>query len=543
MTEFDAPPPLAPESVQLTARPPSLIPALAADRQSQAFVETMPDGTRVLYRTDGMPIRQWNVDGSIVSFDAQGRPQTPMTADGAHQPSSHPVPDGAPKALVMDKPDGQGRPVGVTFPDGTQARYAYEPDGGRVVHYSTGVVTTEDKAGNILAERLPNGTVLTAQGSQGQPIGGAARGGQLPGAQQMVATAAMPSQDGTTVVDPAGKPVRQITADGTVYDQFDAQGRPTSGITPDGSRFTITYDAKGDAFELFADGQPARPAPARRVVQQVAPDGTVFNGMNSNGRPTSGVSPGGGRFTVTYQPKADSTAGATDRPATRSSSGGQALPPAAPDTAAPGSAGRPTSGTLPDGTRYTVTYDAKGDAFQHLSNGTTVEYSPSGKIIKETTPDGTVFDSFDGNGRPTSGTTADGTHFTTTYDAKGDTFQHFSDGTTVEYDGSGHPIKTWTPDGKEITWAVDLPALEAAARTVSAEHDSIQHTSFNLKNLFTMMEGEWKGPAGATLEPLATAFNGISDTLLALLADAVSRMKKAHENYVAAESTNTKNLN
>ncbi len=50
-----------------------------------------------------------------------------------------------------------------------------------------------------------------------------------------------------------------------------------------------------------------------------------------------------------------------------------------------------------------------------------------------------------------------GTHFTTTYDAKGDTYQHFADGTTVEYDPNGHPLKTWTPDGTEITWAVDLP--------------------------------------------------------------------------------------
>ena len=48
MTDIEAPPQLDPDSLRVTARPVAFAPALAAHRQSQAFVETKPDGTRVL---------------------------------------------------------------------------------------------------------------------------------------------------------------------------------------------------------------------------------------------------------------------------------------------------------------------------------------------------------------------------------------------------------------------------------------------------------------------------------------------------------------
>jgi YD repeat-containing protein len=204
--------------------------------------------------------------------------------------------------------------------------------------------------------------------------------------------------------------------------------------------------------------------------------------------------------------------------------------------------GRPTSGTTAGGTHFTTSYDAKGDAFEHLADGTTVELSPTGKVIQQVAPDGTVFDGFDGQGRPTSGTTAGGTHFTTTYDAKGDTFQHFGDGTTVEYDPNGHPLKTWTPDGTEITWAVDLPALANAAFRTGVEQQLIENAARSLKAAFTSIEGIWSGPAAESLPPLANAFQTVTDQLVALLGDAVNRMKTSYQNYVQAETTNTNNL-
>jgi YD repeat-containing protein len=174
----------------------------------------MPDGTCVLYRSDGTPLRQWNADGSIVTFDRQGRPASGTTAHGMHHPSPGPAPTTPRTPLVVDQPDGQARPVGVTFPDGTRARYQYQPDGGRVVHYSTGVVTTEDGAGRILAERLPDGTVLNAFDREGRPIGGTAPGGRPLRLQQPIDASAMPPGV-PAVVDPAGPVVRQVTADGT----------------------------------------------------------------------------------------------------------------------------------------------------------------------------------------------------------------------------------------------------------------------------------------------------------------------------------------
>jgi YD repeat-containing protein len=483
VTEISAPPRLDPESIRVAARPPALAPALVAERQLQAFVETMPDGTRVLYGTDGSPIRQWNVDGSIVSFDAQGQPQTRATVDGANHPSPAPASTATHPALVVDQPDGQGRPVGVTFPDGTRAVYQYQPDGGRVVQYSTGVVTTEDGAGHILTERLPDGTVFTSFDSAGRPVG-TTPGGQPLRVQQPTDAPAMPP-DPAAVVHPGAQVVRQVTSDGTVFDGFDGQGRPTSGVSSDGARFTVTYAPKSD---------PSQQPPANRAAQP---------------------------------PPA-----------------GNALPPGAPDAAAPDNtnAGAPTSGTTPDGTRFTTTYDAKGDSFEHLADGTTVEFSPSGKVIRQVAPDGTVFDGFDGQGRPTSGTLPDGTHFTTTYDAKGDTYQHFGDGTTVEYDPNGNPLKTWTADGTEITWAVDLPALAHAAFRVGVEQQLIENAARSLKAAFTSVEGMWSGPAAESLPPLANAFQTVTDQLVALLGDAVNRMKTAYQNYVQAETTNTNNL-
>ncbi|WP_345634397.1 hypothetical protein [Rugosimonospora acidiphila] len=653
--ELEEPRPAGPLTPSVAARAP--LP------QSRTFVETMPDGTRVLYGADGLPIRQWNADGSIVSFDAQGNPVTETTADGTQQPPPQRNPPADPANLVTDRPDAQGRPMGVTFPDGTLARYEYQPDGSRVVRYSTGVVTTENGVGQLLTERLPDGTVYNGFDSQGRPISGTLPDGS---AFQLRYTADGPVRQppGTpATVDPGGQPVRQVTADGTVLDGFDGQGRPDSGVLPDGTRFTITYDAEGDSFQHFADGTTVEYSPGGKVLQQVTADGTTFDGFDAQGRPDSGTLPDGTRFTITYDAEGDSfqhfsggstveyspggkvlrqvTADGTtfdgfdaqgrptsgtlsdgsqftitydaegdsfqhfsDGSTVKYSPGGKVLEQITadgttfdgfdgqgrPDSGvlpdgtrftitydaqgdsfqhfadgttveySPGGKvlqqvtadgttfdgfdgqGRPTSGTLPDGTRFTITYDAEGDSFQHFADGTTVEYSPDGKVIKEITPDGTTFDGFDGQGRPTSGTLPDGTHVTITYDAEGDVFEHFSDGSTIEYDSHGRVIKTWTPDGTEITWAVDLPALDSAASAVAAEAAIIANNVASLKLVFNTVEGLWESPAGMSLPPLVNTFNMVTDGLVELLNDAVNRMRTAYQNYYDTESTNTGNL-
>jgi YD repeat-containing protein len=238
--------------------------------------------------------------------------------------------------------------------------------------------------------------------------------------------------------------------------------------------------------EKLSDGSVIETDPGGRTVRQVTPDGTVFTNFDGSGRPTRGVLPGGGAFTMTY--------------------------------------------------------DAQGDVFQHLSDGSTVETDAHGHVIRQTTADGTVFSSFDGQGRPTQGTMADGTHFTITYDAHGDTFQHFNDGTVVETDPNGRTIQTWLPDGTQITWAVDLPALQTATGQVSAEHTQMHEAIFILKSVFNDVENMWDSPAGMTLHPLVDTFKTVTDSLMTLLEDAINRMRSAYQNYVNTENTNTHNL-
>jgi hypothetical protein len=173
--------------------------------------------------------------------------------------------------------------------------------------------------------------------------------------------------------------VRQVTADGTVFDGFDDQGRPTSGVAGDG----MTYDATGAAFQQFTDGGPAQPMPGGPVVQQIAADGTVVDGFDDQGRPTSGIRP-------------------------------------------------------------------------------------------------------------------DGSRFTTTYDAQGDTYQHFGDGTTVEYDPNGRPLRTWTAEGVEITWVVDLAALANATARVAVEQQVIANAARSLHAAVDSIQAVWSGPAGDT---------------------------------------------
>ena len=84
--------------------------------------------------------------------------------------------------------------------------------------------------------------------------------------------------------------------------------------------------------------------------------------------------------------------------------------------------------------------------------------------------------------------------------------------------------------------------MAAAAGRVAVEQQVIENAARSLQAAFTSVEGMWNGPAGATLPPLVTAFNTVTDQLVTLLGDAVNRMRTAYQNYVSAETTNTSNL-
>lgn len=416
------------------------------------------------------------------------------------------------ESLVQTRPDG----TRVEYrPDGTPARQ-WNPDGS---------ILTYDQQGLPAVETLVDGTTITfhADGTS---------------------TESLP--DGTTFdFDASGKALRESTPDGTTFSGFDGDGRPTRGVLPGGSAFSLTYDAKGDTFERFADGSEVETDSGGHVVRQVTPDGTTFTSFDGTGRPTAGVLAGGGGFTIRYDARGDAIQTFDDGTVVQTDPNGRVIREVTPDgtvfTSFDGS-GRPTAGTSASGQGFTLTYDAHGDTFEHLGNGAVIETDPGGRTIREVTPDGTVFTAFDGQGRPTDGTTSDGHHFTITYDSHGDSFEHLDDGTVVETDPQGHPIRTWTPEGVEITWAVDIPALNAAIGQVSAERDSMKDAFANLRTTFTDVESIWDSPAGMSFHPLADSFNTVTQSLLDLLDDAIDRMRAAYHNYVDTENTNVGNL-
>ncbi|MFG2041284.1 hypothetical protein, partial [Dactylosporangium sp. NPDC048998] len=247
------------------------------------------------------------------------------------------------------------QPAVQTMPDGTRVEY--------------------DADGNPTRQWNPDGSVRTYQ-----PDGTSTE--QLP--------------DGTSLyLDQSGKPVREVAPDGTTYTSFDGQGRPTSGVTPAGAGFTLSYDAQGDVFEKLDDGTVLETDPGGKPIREVTPDGTTYTSFDDRGRPTGGVSANGSQFTLSY--------------------------------------------------------DAQGDVFETFDNGTVLETDPGGKPIREVAPDGTTYTSFDGGGRPTSGVTASGIGFTITYDAQGDAFEKFDDGTVLETDPGGKPIREVAPDGTTYT--------------------------------------------------------------------------------------------
>ncbi len=204
--------------------------------------------------------------------------------------------------------------------------------------------------------------------------------------------------------------------------------------------------------------------------------------------------------------------------------------------------GRPVDGFDKDHRHFAVSYDGAGNASWKFDNGDVLVYDPNGKPVREVTPDGTTFTSFDDKGRPTEGYTAAGIHFKLTYDDKGDVFEHLGDGTVIETDPNGKPLKMWPPNGPMIDFAVDIPALHDAIGKVRTERDYISDRLQDLKRISTDVAEMWDSPAGKSFPPVVDAFSTSAYTFVALLDDAISRMGRAYDNYGSTEKTNVANL-
>ncbi|MBQ0982953.1 hypothetical protein, partial [Micromonospora sp. M61] len=88
--------------------------------------------------------------------------------------------------------------------------------------------------------------------------------------------------DGTKVDrNPDGAVVRQTTSEGTVFDRFTADGKPTHGTVPgtDGQpaqAVDITYGGDGSSTWTYADGTKVDRNPDGAVIRQTTSEGTVF---------------------------------------------------------------------------------------------------------------------------------------------------------------------------------------------------------------------------------------------------------------------------
>jgi YD repeat-containing protein len=461
--------------------------------------------------------------------------------------NTQPQADGPPDQTTYTSFDDRGRPTAGNNPNLGAFTISYNPDGSYVEHFANGTAYTFDPHGHLLSAYLPDGTTYTSFDNQGRPTAG-----NTPNVGSYTITY---NPDGSytqhlangtdTTYDPTGHIRTEHLADGTTYTSFDAQGRPTAGNSPNGS-FTITYNPDGSYTQHLANGTDATYDPSGHIRTEHLADGTTYTSFDSQGRPTAGTNPDNGTFTINYNP--DGTY--SEHLANGSTLSFDANDRVVKETTADGTTfsdfdgqGKPHHGSLPNGSGFTITYDSQGNVYDHFADGSTVESSPDGNPIQETTANGTTFSDFDANGRPQHGRLPDGTPFTITYDAQGDTFDHFSDGSGVEFDPKGRVIKTWTPDGVEITWAVDIPALGNSIVKVSGQRDMLVDNVRQLKTTFVNIENHWKSPAGTSFTTLSTNFNAATDALVGLLDEAVSRMRTAYNNYVATESTNAANLN
>jgi YD repeat-containing protein len=275
-----------------------------------------------------------------------------------------------------------------------------------------------------------------------------------------------------------GDIVRERTADGSVLESFDSFGRPHEGIQ-NHAHYRIDYGANGRVVNTFDDGTVIEYDAAGRITREETPDGTVYDNFDDQGRAIGGSSPDSPDFTVDYPDDGGSVVHYSDGTSAAFDAAGNLVPPPAADVAvharsAPASEpltvstttettandgtvysafdgrGRPISGRTAEGDPFTITYDDRAhSSTTTFGDGTSVTADAAGETLRLTTPDGSVYTSFDSTGRPTHGVTGDGQTVDLTYLSDGGSTVRYSgpDGTvTVTSGADGDPLRMVTED-------------------------------------------------------------------------------------------------
>ncbi|MFY1672107.1 hypothetical protein ACN27G_19400 [Plantactinospora sp. WMMB334] len=432
------------------------------------------DGTVVEFDRAGDPVRQTLSDGGVYSgFDGEGRPTvgvadgqrfsigyddggggggswvryadgTVVEFDRAGDPVRQTLSDGG----VYSGFDGEGRPtVGVA--DGVSFAIQYDDGGGSWVRYADGTVVEFDRAGDPVRQTLSDGGVYSGFDGEGRPTVGVADGVSFAIQYDDGGGSWVRYADGTVVeFDRAGDPVRQTLSDGGVYSGFDGEGRPTVGVA-DGVSFAIQYDDGGGSWVRYADGTVVEFDRAGDPVRQTLSDGGVYSGFDGEGRPTVGVADGVS-FAIQYDDGGGSWVRYADGTVVEFDRDGDPVRQTLSDGGVYSSfdgEGRPTLGVA-DGVSFAIQYDDGGGSWVRYADGTVVEFDRDGDPVRQTLSDGGVYSSFDGEGRPTVGV-ADGQRFSIGYDdgGGGGSWVRYADGTVVEFDRDGDPVRQTLSDG------------------------------------------------------------------------------------------------
>ncbi|MDH6109461.1 WXG100 family type VII secretion target [Kitasatospora sp. MAP12-15] len=89
---------------------------------------------------------------------------------------------------------------------------------------------------------------------------------------------------------------------------------------------------------------------------------------------------------------------------------------------------------------------------------------------------------------------------------------------------------------------VDLAQLADAIVIVGARKDSITNEVSIINGIFQQAESCWTGPAGTSFASFQAEFTQDMLALNDLLAEMVTRMTAAHDQYVQVEEANTANF-
>ncbi|MET8550516.1 RHS repeat domain-containing protein, partial [Micromonospora zamorensis] len=274
------------------------------------------------------------------------------------------------------------------------------------------------------------------------------------------------SADGTVVdYDSNGHPVRQQLPDGTVFDGFTAEGKPTHAILPGNQDVSITYGGDGSSTWSYADGMKVSRDSSGALTYQSTSDGASFDRFTADGRPTHGSVPGADGqpaqdVSIAYGGDGSSTWSYADGMKVSRDSSGALTYQSTSDGASFDrftADGRPTHGSVPgaDGQPaqdVSIAYGGDGSSTWTYADGTKVDRNAAGDITHETTSDGASFDRFTPDGRPTHGSVpgANGQPAQAvdiSYGGDGSSTWTYADGTKVDRNATGDITHETTSDG------------------------------------------------------------------------------------------------